>query len=143
MNQNLSISDNKNVSKWYIIDAQNKILGRLSAKISKILQGKHKISYSPQENDGDFIIVINAEKVQVLGKKKYTKIYLRHSGRPGKMKRETFIELQNRIPSRIIEKSVAGMLPKNSLGRQMFKRLRVYSGVSHPHKAQIPEELNI
>ncbi|NJK47962.1 50S ribosomal protein L13 [Candidatus Gracilibacteria bacterium] len=129
--------------KWYVIDAADQRLGRLASEIAKILRGKNKAIFTPHMDTGDFAIVINAEKVIVTGKKPKQKLYRRHSGRPGGMKTETFEQLQNRLPERIIETAVKGMLPKNSLGRQLFTKLKVYSGSVHPHQAQQPEELKI
>lgn len=130
-------------AKWYLIDAADQRLGRLTSEIAKILRGKNKPIYTPHMDTGDFVIVVNAEKVVVTGKKPFQKLYRRHSGRPGGMKVETFNQLQNRIPERIIEKAVKGMLPKNSLGRKLFTKLKVYSGPDHPHQAQLPQELKI
>lgn len=129
--------------KWYVVDAQNQRLGRLASEIATILRGKNKPNYTPHMDTGDYVIVINADKVVVTGRKPDQKLYRRHSGRPGGMKVETFNQLQARIPERIIEKAVKGMLPKNSLGRKLFTNLKVYPGVSHPHEAQQPETLTI
>jgi large subunit ribosomal protein L13 len=129
--------------KWYVVDAENQRLGRLATEIANILRGKNKPSYTPHLDTGDYVIVINADKIVVTGKKAEQKLYRRHSGRPGGMKVETFAKLQQRIPERIIEKAVKGMLPKNSLGRSLFTNLKVYSGATHPHEAQKPEVLNI
>jgi large subunit ribosomal protein L13 len=129
--------------KWYVIDAADQRLGRLATQIATILRGKNKPNFTPHLDTGDFVIVINAEKVTVTGKKSTQKVYRRHSGRPGGMKTETFEKLQTRLPERIVETAVKGMLPKNSLGRQLFTKLKVYQGPSHPHQAQQPEELVI
>lgn len=129
--------------KWYVVDAADQRLGRLATEIARVLRGKNKPIYTPHMDTGDFVIVINAEKVEVTGKKRSQKLYRRHSGRPGGMKTETFDQLQQRIPERIIEQAVKGMLPKNSLGRQLFTKLKVYAGDTHPHQAQQPEILNI
>ncbi|MEQ8754635.1 MAG: 50S ribosomal protein L13 [Coleofasciculus sp. G1-WW12-02] len=128
---------------WYVIDAEGQRLGRLATGIAMILRGKNKPTYSPHMDTGDFVIVVNAEKVVVTGKKSSQKLYRRHSGRPGGMKTETFEHLQGRIPERIIEKAVKGMLPKNSLGRKLFTKLKVYAGETHPHDAQKPQTLTI
>ncbi|MEQ9548536.1 MAG: 50S ribosomal protein L13 [Coleofasciculus sp. G3-WIS-01] len=128
---------------WYVIDAEGQRLGRLATGIAMILRGKNKPTYSPHMDTGDFVIVVNAEKVVVTGKKSSQKLYRRHSGRPGGMKTETFEHLQGRIPERIIEKAVKGMLPKNSLGRKLFTKLKVYAGETHPHDAQKPQALTI
>lgn len=129
--------------KWYVVDAAEQRLGRLSTEIANILRGKNKPIYSPHMDTGDFVVVVNAEKVDITGRKRFQKLYRRHSGRPGGMKTETFLQLQNRVPERIIEQAVKGMLPKNSLGRKLFTKLKVYSGPDHPHQAQKPEVLNI
>merc|ERR1719191_1802220 len=127
--------------KWYVVDAEGLRLGRMSSEIAKILLGKHKPTFTPGADVGDMVIVVNAEKVEVTGNKRYDKFYRRHSGRPGGMKIETFDELQTRIPERIVEKAVKGMLPKNSHGRELFRHLKVYKGGEHPHESQQPEGL--
>jgi large subunit ribosomal protein L13 len=129
--------------KWYVVDAADQRLGRLATEIAKILRGKNKPIYTPNMDTGDFVVVINAEKVAVTGNKREDKLYRRHSGRPGGMKTETFAKLQSRIPERIIEQAVKGMLPKNALGRKLFTNLKVYAGSDHPHQAQSPEALVI
>ena len=129
--------------KWYVVDATDKRLGRLATEIASILRGKNKPTFTPNMDTGDFVVVINAEKVEISGNKRQQKLYRRHSGRPGGMKVETFDQLQNRIPERIIEKAVKGMLPKNALGRKLFTNLKVYAGPEHPHAAQQPEAINI
>jgi large subunit ribosomal protein L13 len=128
---------------WYVVDAADQRLGRLATEIAMVLRGKNKPQFTPHMDAGDFVVVVNAEKVVVTGKKSSQKLYRRHSGRPGGMKTETFEHLQGRIPERIIEKAVKGMLPKNNLGRQLFKKLKVYAGAEHPHAAQQPKELTI
>jgi large subunit ribosomal protein L13 len=127
--------------QWYVIDADGQRLGRLATEIATILRGKNKPTFTPNMDTGDFVIVVNAEKVVVTGRKASTKLYRRHSGRPGGMKTETFEKLQARIPERIIEQAVKGMLPKNTLGRQLFTKLKVYAGAEHPHQAQAPQTL--
>lgn len=127
--------------QWYIIDATNLRLGRMCTEIANILRGKHKVTFHPAMDMGDFVIVINAEKVVVSGKKFTQKLYRRHAtGIPGSMKEETFEQLQKRLPERIVEKAVKGMLPKGSLGRLLFTHLKVYKGDAHPHAAQKPIE---
>jgi len=123
---------------WFLVDAKGQTLGRLATEIANVLRGKNKPSFTPHLDTGDFVIVVNAEKVEVSGKKSSQKLYRRHSGRPGGMKIEKFETLQERIPERIIEQAVKGMLPHNSLGRQQFKKLKVYKGSEHPHEAQNP-----
>ena len=143
MNKTTLNPTENNTYKWYLIDAESKKLGRLSSEISKILLGKNTPEYSPNSNIKHSVIVINAEKIEVTGKKRTDKFYRRHSGRPGGLTIETFQELQNRIPNRIIEKSVKGMLPKTKLGRTLFTHLKVYSGNVHPHTSQKPELLTL
>lgn len=125
--------------KWYTVDAANKTLGRLSTEVATLLQGKHKIHYYPSIDTGDYVIILNASRVKVTGKKEEQKLYRRHSGRPGGMKVETFKALQNRMPERILEKAVKGMLPKGRLGRKMYTRLKIFSNSTHCHQAQKPE----
>lgn len=126
---------------WYVVDAADQRLGRLASEIAQVLRGKKKANYAPHLDTGDFVVVVNAEKVTVTGNKNSQKLYRRHSGRPGGMKTETFDQLQARIPERIVEKAVKGMLPKNALGRQLFTKLKVYAGPDHPHAAQSPKTM--
>ena len=127
--------------QWYLVDAENQTLGRLASEVASVLRGKNKPTYTPHLDTGDFVIVINADKIRVSGNKPTQKLYRRHSGRPGGMKTETFAHLQARIPERIVEKAVKGMLPHNALGRQLFRKLKVYKGAEHPHAAQQPKAL--
>ena len=127
--------------QWHLVDAENQTLGRLATEVASVLRGKNKAHYTPHLDTGDFVVVINAEKIRVSGKKGEKKLYRRHSGRPGGLKVETFNSLQARIPERIVEKAVKGMLPHNSLGRQLFRKLKVYRGADHPHSAQQPKSL--
>merc|ERR1719502_1428596 len=134
--------DTANEAKtWYHVDATGMRLGRMSSGVAKLLIGKHKPEYTPGANVGDAVVIINAEKVIVTGNKAKEKLYRRHSGRPGGMKIESFEELQARIPERIVEKAIVGMLPKNSYGRDLFRNLKVYKGSDHPHEAQSPEPI--
>lgn len=128
---------------WYVVDAEDQRLGRLATEVARVLRGKNKPAYTPHLDTGDFVIVVNAEKIDVTGKKRNQKLYRRHSGRPGGMKVETFDDLQSRVPERIVEQAVKGMLPKNSLGRKLFTKLKVYAGPDHPHQAQKPQALVI
>lgn len=130
-------------SQWFIIDAKDKCLGRLATEVVKILRGKTKIFYNPAQDTGDYVIIINAQEIKVTGNKATQKTYMRHSGRPGGKTIETFEQLQARIPERIVEKAVKGMLPKNRLGRKLFTKLKVYQGDSHPHMAQEPQIINL
>jgi len=129
--------------KWYLVDAESKTLGRLASEVSKILTGKNNPIYHPSQKIRNAVVVINSEKIQISGKKRYDKFYRRYSGYQGGMTIETFDELQKRITSRIIEKSVKGMLPNGPLGRDLFTKLKVYKGENHPHIAQKPELVNI
>jgi large subunit ribosomal protein L13 len=124
---------------WLLVDAENKTLGRLATEVARRLRGKHKPEYTPHVDTGDFVIVVNAEKIRVTGKKTTDKIYYRHSGYPGGIKAISFEHLRDKHPERIIEKAVKGMLPRNPLGRAMFRKLKVYAGEDHPHAAQQPE----
>jgi large subunit ribosomal protein L13 len=128
---------------WYVVDAAGQRLGRLATEIASVLRGKNKPNFTPSVDTGDFVVVINAEQIQVTGKKASQKLYRRHSGRPGGMKTETFEKLLVRLPERIIETAVKGMLPHTSLGRQQFTKLKVYAGPDHPHAAQQPTVLAI
>ena len=128
--------------KWYVVDASGVVLGRLSAEIAKILRGKHKPNFVPNLDCGDYVIVINAEKIEVTGKKRKEKIYKRHTGYPGGLREITFEKLQAKKPEEIIRHAVKGMMPKGPLGRQMYKKLKVYAGPEHNHAAQKPEMWN-
>ena len=128
---------------WYVVDAQGKTLGRLAAEVAHRLRGKHKPEYTPHVDTGDYIVVVNANKICVTGKKAEQKIYYRHSGYPGGLKSILFAKLRDQAPERIIETAVKGMLPRNPLGRAMFRKLKVYSGSEHPHAAQQPQVLDI
>lgn len=123
---------------WHLVDATDLPLGRLASEIAQLLRGKHKPVYAPHVDVGDFVVVVNAEKVAVTSDKSRTKIYYRHSGYPGGIKAETFEALRERRPEAVIERAVRGMLPKNRLGRRMIGKLKVYAGPDHPHQAQSP-----
>lgn len=129
--------------KWFVVDAQSKVLGRLASEIATRLRGKHKPSYSTFQDVGDFVIVVNADKVRLTGRKLENKTYYNHSGYIGGMKECTAQELLDKAPEQIIFKAVRGMLPKNSLGRTQLKKLKVYAGENHPHESQQPEELKL
>ena len=128
---------------WYLVDAEGQTLGRLATKIATILRGKHKPIYSPSVDCGDYVVVINAEKVHVTGRRMDQKKYYRHSGYPGGIKEIGLREQLEKHPNRVIESAVKGMLPKNVLGRKMFKKLKVYAGPEHNHHAQAPEPLEL
>jgi len=129
--------------EWYVVDARGKVLGRLATEIARRLRGKHKPEYTPHMNTGDYVIVINAKDVQVTGNKARDKTYYRHTGYPGGIKSITFEKLIQSRPERVIEKAVKGMLPKGPLGRDMFRKLRVYADADHRHDAQQPKPLEI
>ena len=128
---------------WFLIDADGKTLGRLATKIARRLRGKHKAIYTPHVDTGDYIVVINAEKVRVTGNKAKGKMYYTHSGYMGGLKEISFEKLIDKAPERVIERAVKGMLPKNSLGRTMYRKLKVYAGKEHAHAAQQPQPLEI
>lgn len=128
---------------WYVVDATNKTLGRLATELARRLRGKHKPEYTPHVDTGDYIVVINAEKVRVTGNKAADKMYYRHTGFPGGLKSASFNELIDIAPERVIETAVKGMLPRNPLGRAMHKKLKVYAGTDHPHTAQLPIALEL
>jgi len=129
--------------KWYVVDAQDQILGRLAVTIANILRGKNKPEYTPNVDTGDFVIVINADKIRVTGNKETDKIYYHHTGYPGGLKSASFKELMEKDPRLAIEKAVKGMLPHNTLGAEQFTKLKVYAGDKHPHEAQKPIVLNL
>ncbi len=129
--------------KWYVVDAEGKTLGRISTEIATILRGKHKPTYTPHVDTGDYVIIINAEKVEVTGKKRQQKMYRHHTGHPGGLKEFTFEKMLERKPEDILKRAVKGMLPKGPLGRQMYTKLKVYCGPNHNHEAQKPETLDI
>jgi len=128
---------------WFVVDASDKVLGRLAAEVARRLRGKHKTIYTPHVDTGDYIVVINAEKVHVTGNKLADKVYYRHTGYIGHMKSETLGKRLQRAPEQVLEEAVKGMLPKNSLGRQMLTKLRIFAGAEHPHQAQQPQLLEI
>jgi large subunit ribosomal protein L13 len=129
--------------EWFVVDAEGKTLGRLASEVARILRGKHKPDYSPGVDTGDYVIVINADRIRVTGRKLDQKIYYRHSGYPGNLKQTTLRAALARNPAWVIERAVRGMLPKNRLGRKMLKKLKVYTGVDHPHQAQQPQPLEL
>ena len=128
---------------WFVVDATGKVLGRLASEIALRLRGKHKPEYTPHVDTGDYIVVVNAEKVHVTGRKASNKMYHRHTGYPGGLKSETFEKLVSKAPERVIETAVKGMLPKGPLGRSMYRKLKVYAGPEHQHAAQQPKPLKI
>ena len=129
--------------EWFVVDAEGKTLGRLATEIARVLRGKHKPNYSPSLDVGDYVIVVNAEKVHVTGRKLDQKMYYRHSGYPGGLKEISLRDQLAKHPTRVLSHAVRGMLPKNRLGRRMFKKLKVYAGPDHPHEAQQPKPLDL
>ena len=125
--------------KWYVVDVAGQTLGRVASEIAVILRGKHKPEYTPHIDTGDFVIVINADKVVLTGKKLEQKEFQRYSGYPGGLKRIKYADMMEKTPERVVEKAVKGMLPKNKLGRKMLKKLKIFAGAEHPHQAQQPE----
>jgi large subunit ribosomal protein L13 len=128
--------------EWFVVDAQGQTLGRLATRIATVLRGKHKPIYTPHVDCGDYVIVVNADKINVTGQKPDQKIYYRHTGYPGGLRSVTLRQRMRTYPERVIESAVRGMLPKNRLGRKMFKKLKVYAGPDHPHQAQQPKPLD-
>ena len=128
--------------RWYVVDAADKTLGRLSSDIAHVLRGKHKPTFSPHMDNGDYVIVVNAEKIRVTGKRAEQKKYYSHSGYPGGLKVRAYKDVLARHPRRILEHSIRGMLPHNSLGEAMYRKLKVYAGPTHPHQGQVPRNLD-
>ena len=128
---------------WFVVDAQNKVLGRLATQIAMRLRGKHKPDYTPHVDTGDFIVVVNASKLRVTGRKPERKIYYRHTGYPGGLKESNFAKMQAKKPEKVLQLAVKGMLPKGPLGYAMLRKLKVYAGGTHPHTAQQPKNLEI
>jgi large subunit ribosomal protein L13 len=143
MNKTFLASNTYLEKKWYLIDADGQPLGRVASEIAKILMGKHKVDFHPASDIGDYVIVVNAKNVTLSGNKEFDKTYFAHSGRPGGSRIETVQSLRARIPERIIEKAVKGMLPKTSLGRTVFRRLKVFKDTNHLHTAQKPQLFTI
>lgn len=140
-----TLSANKNTveKQWLVVDAEGKVLGRLASQVASILRGKHKTSYTPHVDCGDNVIVINADKVRLTGDKWAQKEYIRHTGYPGGQRTVIASDMLAKHPTRIVEAAVKGMLPKNTLGRQLYRNLRVYAGAEHPHSAQEPQPLEL
>lgn len=129
--------------KWYVVDATDRPLGRIASEVAKVLRGKHKPTFTPHMDTGDFVIILNADKVKLTGKKWQNKKYYHHSGYPGGLKEITYDKLRAKSPEMILQLAIKGMLPKNTLGRAQLKKLKIYAGAEHPHQAQQPEELKI
>ncbi len=134
-------SSSQKDKKWYVVDVEGKVLGRAATEVARVLRGKHKATYTPSVDTGDFVIILNADKIRLTGNKLADKMYYRHSGFPGGLKEINAEKLLASKPEELIKKAVKGMLPKNKLGRQMIKKLKVYVGSEHPHQAQQPKEL--
>ena len=129
--------------KWYVVDAEGQTLGRLATEIATILRGKNKPQYTPHVDTGDFVVVVNAEKVVVTGRKAEQKVYRRHSGYPGGLKETSYEQMMERRPTEILRRAVKGMMPKNRLARQQLRKLKIYAGPEHPHAAQSPQKLEV
>ncbi|MGB3632997.1 MAG: 50S ribosomal protein L13 [Rubrobacteraceae bacterium] len=129
--------------KWHVIDAEDKTLGRLASEIARILRGKNKPQYTPHIDTGDFVVVVNADRVKVSGRKAEQKLYRRHTGYPGGLRETSYEQMMDRKPTEILRKAVWGMIPKTRLGRQQFKKLKIYAGPEHPHEAQRPEPYEV
>ncbi len=129
--------------KWYLVDAKDQVLGRLATKVARIIRGKNKTIFTPNADTGDFVVVINASQIKLTGKRELLKDYYHYSGYPGGLKIRSFEELMAKKPEFVVESAVKGMLPKNRLGRKLIKKLKIYSGESHPHKAQKPEQISL
>ncbi|HPY63185.1 MAG TPA: 50S ribosomal protein L13 [Bacillota bacterium] len=129
--------------RWYLVDAEGKVLGRLATEIATILRGKNKPEYTPHMDMGDFVVVVNADKVVLTGRKEQQKLYRRHTGYPSGLREVPYERMMAKHPERVLEKAVRGMLPKNSLGRAMFRKLKVYAGPNHKHEAQKPEKIEL
>ena len=143
MNKTYSPKPGDITRDWWLVDATDLPLGRLASEIATLLRGKHKPTFAPHVDGGDFVVIVNADRVAVTSDKSQSKIYYRHSGYPGGIKAETFESLKERRPEAIVERAVRGMLPKNKLGRQMVRKLRVYAGPDHPHASQDPQPLQL
>jgi large subunit ribosomal protein L13 len=142
MMQTVSIRGDDVSRKWYVVDAESKVLGRLASEVAKILRGKHKPIYTPHVDTGDYVIIVNADKVVLTGNKWSQKLYRWHTGYPGGLREISAVRLHQRRPQRLVELAIRGMLPKTKLGRAMFRKLKVYTSSTHPHAAQKPEPLN-
>lgn len=129
--------------KWYVVDAEDEVLGRLASRVAMVLRGKMKPQFTPHVDTGDFVVVVNAEKVKVTGAKQTDKMYYRHTGYPGGIRAQNFERVISTYPERVIYHAVRGMLPKNKLGRKLIKKLKVYGGTDHPHTAQNPESIKL
>ena len=129
--------------KWYVVDAEGKTLGRLASEIARILRGKNKPQYTPHVDTGDFVVVVNADRVSVTGRKAEQKLYRRHTGYPGGLREASYEQMMDRKPTEILRKAVYGMMPKTRLGRQQFRKLKIYAGPEHPHEAQRPEPYEV
>jgi len=129
--------------KWYLVDAKDQVLGRLATEVARVIRGKHKAVFTPNMDTGDFVVVINADKIKVTGKRESMKTYVRHSGYPGGQRVTSFQEMMQKKPEFVVENAVKGMLPKNRLGRKLIRKLKVYAGDQHPHLAQKPETLSL
>jgi len=143
MNQTYSPKSAEIDRQWFVVDAAGQRLGRMATRVASILRGKHKAIYSPHMDTGDFVIVVNADQIVLTGRKEDQKIYYRHTGRPGSLREETARHMRSRRPVKLVELAVKGMLPKNRLGRALYRKLKVYAGPDHPHQSQQPAVLEL
>lgn len=143
MSKSFMANEQNIIRKWYVVDATDMVLGRLSTEVASILRGKHKPTFTPNVDCGDYVIIVNADKIVLTGNKLEDKIYYRHSGYAGGLKKRNAKKMLELYPEKVLEKSIKGMLPKNSLGADMYRKLYVYTGAEHPHQAQKPEVLNL
>jgi len=138
-----SFTEDEVIKKWYIVDAAGQTLGRVASRVAHILRGKHKPTFTTNADNGDFVVIINAEKVKIASKREELKTYFYHTGYPGGATRQTFKEIMRENPERILTKAIKGMIPHNRLGARVIKKLKVYTGTDHPHKAQKPEQIKM
>jgi large subunit ribosomal protein L13 len=139
----VSVNKETSTKEWLLVDAEGQTLGRLASQVARMLRGKHKTSFTPHADCGDYVIVVNAEKIQLTGNKLNNKIYIHHTGYPGGQRETIAKDMMSKFPGRVIEKAIKGMLPKNKLGAELFRNLHVFTGTAHPHEAQQPKTINL
>jgi large subunit ribosomal protein L13 len=139
----VSVNKETSTKEWLLVDAEGQTLGRLASQVARMLRGKHKTSFTPHADCGDYVIVVNAEKIQFTGNKLNNKIYIHHTGYPGGQRETIAKDMMSKFPGRVVEKAIKGMLPKNKLGAELFRNLHVFTGTAHPHEAQQPKTINL
>ncbi len=139
----VSVNKETSTKEWLLVDAEGQTLGRLASQVARMLRGKHKTSFTPHADCGDYVIVVNAEKIQLTGNKLNNKIYVHHTGYPGGQRETIAKDMMSKFPGRVVEKAIKGMLPKNKLGAELFRNLHVFTGSAHPHEAQQPKTINL